>query len=574
MKRKPRITPETEIVARADKLVGEVQTRYQERYKGETELFGHALNAYRIFLTDFVPTPRPSYGEELMADTIESWTQHMGMTFDKDDRGNVAGILKGNPQRILVLQHHLDIVADMVDGSPVNPHTDSIIPQHIEGKTRDLTESEIYDEELWAQAEDALTTFGADNGAGGAANRAVIERLKKIKEASTNPDAFPTIILLGTVEEEAHLGGVKNLNLQPETMELLAKADYIINDDMEIDNPKPLAIEGAFGLESMIVDMKTEYDELPDEHMRLLAVDLTGLAGGHSGLHAQLQHGGVALLRQLEDVLGKPGQLMDWRLSSFTSGNADNQIAQSGDAVIAVPKDIADDLQQRLGVVSREIQEHVHKGEKATISARQLETSDAEVLTEGATQRVFDLLSDLADLQGTDGTFTLRDQSFYSKAFNLGIVRLTPHELHLETTSRIGQPEEFGHYPQLVQQAAERADAEVIVKDPVKIWPADESSQLPKLLQQAYHELDYDKGLFPDLAVEVVTAGLELGELHELFPKSQNITLGMWIDRIHKPGERMQIPSFLENAMLLMKFTDTLVNNLMSADASPRRWGM
>ncbi len=569
MKKQPRITPETERIDRANKMVAEVEARYQEQYRGESELFGHALSAYRTLLIDFVPTPRASHTEALMADNIQAWAKKMNMIFDKDERGNVAAILPGDPEKIIVLQHHLDIVADRVVNSPVDPREDSIIPQHIEGQERDIADREVADDKLWLQAENAQTTLGADNGAGGAIIRATVERIKQQKEASDNPEIFPTIIVLGTVEEEAHFGGVKNLHLSPETTNLLAKADYIINDDMEIDNPRPLAIEGAFGLEAIKIEAELEHEPL-DPTMQLMQIDLTDFTGGHSGLHAGLPHAGAVLISQLTESLGKPGDTMDWRLSTFQSGNADNQIAETALAVIAVPRSHIDEVHTAVQKLSKKLPRELEE-KKAKLTFENLQSGGQQVLTNESTQRVFSLLSELSALQGINGTFMLRDQILYHKAYNLGIVRLQPESLQIEMSTRIGQADAFGYYPQLVRDAAEKARATFSMNEPVEIWPPDESSHLPALLQQTYQELVFDKGDYPYLAVEVVTAGLELGELHKRFPKSRNITLGIWMDRIHKPGERMQIPSFIENAMLTMKFTDKLVAELATEKSNGRR---
>lgn len=565
--RKPRITPMGERLAQADRLVAEVNGRYRERYKGEPELFDYALKADHYLLTDYIPTPRPSYGEEQIVDNMQNWTQKMGMEFEKDDRGNAVGILRGDPKKVIVLQGHGDIVADAVEGSPINPHVDSIIPEHIEGRLRDLVDKETYDEELWLQAQNALTSLGADNGAGGAIIRATVERLKVLKEKSPHPEEFPTIIVLQTVEEEAHLGGVKNLSFREDTMNLLANADFIVNNDMETDKPQPQAVEGAFGLESILIDMPTEHQPI-DDTLEFLTVNFTGFTGGHSGLYPDLQHAGVALIQEINEVLGHPGEKADWHFASFVTGNGDNQIAQNAHAVIAVPKSQADIIRD-LSKLSTAMQDRIKDEPKARISVENTipENTPQEILTSGSTKRVFELLTRLASLQGSKGSFSFRGKTLYSKAFNLGEVRLSPYELHAETTTRIGEKEAFGYYPPLIQEAATETNAVVTMKEPVKIWEPDESSPLPAWLKQAYQELNFDKGKYPNYIVDVVTAGLELGELHERFPRSKNITLGIWIDRIHKPGERMQIPSFLENAMLFMKFTDRLVAELMSPSA-------
>src|SRR5260221_5159102 len=332
----------TEIQRHADAITARVKERYVSMYP--EKLLAVGLGALQTFLTEFAPTPRSTEKEGPMGDAILAWAERNEFHAEKDETGNVATVIPGDSSLpIVVMQFHQDMVAVAKPNSPTHPEKDGVLAELIEGHTRDLGPKEVFNDELWLQAKDGLTSTGEDNGAGGSVSMQVAKTIAEQQEP------HGTIVVLATVGEEKDFRGAKGISFNPDgqVLPLLENADFIINDDMEMDNDKPLAINGAFGVEEFTLTKQLSYEHLPD-NMQLVTLSVDGLLGGHSGLYPERPHAGVVLIDQLTTALGKPGEQYNYLLSSFGAGEKFNAIAERGQVTIAVEKEKVEEVMQRL----------------------------------------------------------------------------------------------------------------------------------------------------------------------------------------------------------------------------------
>ncbi|HYK08831.1 MAG TPA: hypothetical protein VEW42_05015 [Candidatus Eisenbacteria bacterium] len=550
---KPAMNPSRpEINRQANLITARVKERYAPLYPEHMLHVG--LDALQNYLTEFAPTPRSSGKEGPMGEKIMLWAETRGFHAEKDAVGNVAYVVPGDPNLPVVgLHFHQDIVAVAKPESPTHPETDGVFPEVIEGRERDVNSQakEVFNDELWLQSVNGLTSGGFDNGLGGSVALAISEHMNTVEKP------HGAIVVLATVGEEVDFRGAKNIEFSPdgEILPLLEKADFIINDDMEADNDKPQAIEGAYGVEEFRITSPFAHEPLPDT-MQCISLSVDNLLGGHSGLYPERTHAAAVLVDQVTQILGKSGEKYAYQLASFEAGEKHNQIGERGTITLAVSKDDTDTLLQQLAQ-----QQKIYTNESPVLKASLVEDR-SDVLTNDATTQAMTFLHDLAALQGPVNFQPVDDAHLfcsYTRAFNLGGIGLTPKDgLQADVGARIGQENQYGEYEKLLRDMSEGfPEMKVNFMHKIDMWPVNEASILPRVVQEEYKKLPIEK-TFPNLSVETVPAGLELGTMHTRFPRSQNITLGMWIERIHKAGERANVRSFLENAMLALRVTERL----------------
>ena len=259
---------------------------------------------------EITKVPRPSGNEEGKLDKIRAWlvdfAKKHNLEYKIDKTGNVAIFRPAAPGyencKGIVLQGHMDMVAEKGPGSTHNFDTDPI--------------ETIIDGE-WVRANN--TTLGADDGMGLAiALAAVIE-----PSLQCGP-----LEALATVDEETGLTGASNIEAD------MLVGDYLLNLDEEEDGVITMGCAG--GLVSIF---KFNYKpEAAPKDLTYFEIKFEHFHGGHSGADIHL---GFATTTKLSSrLLWNIGDNMDYVLAKIDAGNLHNAIAHAATLVIGIkPED-------------------------------------------------------------------------------------------------------------------------------------------------------------------------------------------------------------------------------------------
>jgi dipeptidase D len=252
---------------------------------------------------EILTIPRGSKKEDEARDFVISVAERNGLDYDVDDTGNVVvrkpavGSVAGGESTIL--QAHLDMVHEKNSDVDFDFDRDAIRPV-LDG------------DYLMADG----TTLGSDNGIGVAAMLALMEA----DDVLHGPLEF-----LFTIDEETGLTGASGL------ADGMLTGRRLINLDSEEE--RVLTIGCAGGADSHLTVSVGRASVL--DGWAAVAVRLTGLKGGHSGVDIHLQRGNA--IRLLARALYAASLEEPLRVASFGGGNAHNAIPREAVAVVVAP---------------------------------------------------------------------------------------------------------------------------------------------------------------------------------------------------------------------------------------------
>ena len=456
-------------------------------------------NAPWGFFADLNAIPRPSKKEEKVAQFVFDFGKKLGLETIRDHFGNVIIKKPASPGhkkgKTVILQAHLDMVHQKNAGTSFDFEKQGI---------------EMYVEGDFVKAKG--TTLGADNGLGAATIMAVL--------ASTTM-SHPAIEALFTLDEEAGMGGAKNLQKG------LLKGKILLNLDTEEDHVFTIGCAG--GLDTNI-DW-TYVEEATPAGAAGYEIIVNGLKGGHSGMDIHRGRGNAnKIMNRVLLACAKSGL----RIGTLTGGSVRNAIPRESRAVLAVPKPAA--------------------FEKA------FQTIIKEILAEN-TRAEPDLQITVKPIAVPSKVMRARDQKRLLQAIcatHNGVFRMSPDvEGLVETSSNLASIVlENGHFScgTLQRSAIESGKAAVAaaVRSPFDLigakistangypgWkPNPDSAVLAKMVKQ------YTDMFGHPPTVEACHAGLECGIIGEKYAGLDMISFGPNITGAHSPDEQASISSF------------------------------
>ena len=250
---------------------------------------------------DLNAVPRPSKREQRVVAFVRDFAHRHGLESLLDSAGNV--IIKKpatsdhQDHPPVILQAHLDMVHKAADGLSFDFDTQGI--------------------DMWVDGDHVRargTTLGADNGLGVAAILAVL---------ASSALAHPPLEALFTLDEEQGMGGA--LGLQPG----LLTGRTLLNLDSEEDDTFTIGCAG--GIDTLASLDYAECLHGPDKPY--LAIHITGLRGGHSGL--QIHEGRANAIKLMARILCACGEEVV-ALATMRGGSARNAIPAQCTAQVVV----------------------------------------------------------------------------------------------------------------------------------------------------------------------------------------------------------------------------------------------
>jgi dipeptidase D len=450
-------------------------------------------------------TPRPSYHEAALREHLIAWAHNLGLTTYVDPVGNLVIRKAASPgmegAETVVLQGHLDMVAQKDAGVDHDFETDPIITRVVDG---------------WVHA--TGTTLGADNGIGVAAALAVLE--------STDLQHGP-IEALFTIEEETSLRGALQLE------EGILKGKILLNLDSEDRGDVYIGCAGGID-----INVDKYYEVLPAERAaKALTVTITGLRGGHSGLdiHKGRANANVLLVRLLNGL----NEICDFGLSAFQGGTLRNAISRDASATFNYHPQDREAIEQAIQRFKQDTQ-----AEYANIEGNlDVRVTDAEVDTQLAPMQQTALINAISCAPHGVHRMSAELEGVTETSCNLGVI-------NLKNTSEGGKSFDacllvrslvnsaVDHLALTAKSAFSLIDANVVLENGYPGWRPDPNAGLLK------HFLAVHKDVMGQEAnVKVIHAGLECGIIGAKYEGMEMVSFGPNIRGAHSPTERMEIDS-------------------------------
>lgn len=445
--------------------------------------------------------PRPSGKRKQIADFFVNYGKSLGLETLQDEIGNVlirkpaTPGMEGHPG--VILQAHMDMVPQK-NGDKVFDFE------------KDPIEAYIEDNGQWVTANG--TTLGADDGIGAAIAMAILADKNVV---------HPPLEALFTIDEETGMFGANDLKggwLQ---------GKYLLNLDNEDEGE--LCVGCAGGIDTTATFAYQPVDT--EEGDIALRIELKGLKGGHSGCDIHLQRGNAIklLVRVLKDAVAN----YEARLASIDGGSLRNAIPREASAVITIPADSYQDLQDMIDrYEDLYLREYAGVDDGITLKATEVECPKTEIPEE-----IQDCLIHALTLC-PHGVYRMIPErpDVVETSNNLAMVKTVEGKVTCYCLTRSSVESRKEELQSIIQSAFSLAGAEVVFTGGYPGWQPNFHSTLQQKMVETYK-----KEFGEDARVVIIHAGLECGIIGSKYPGMEMIAFGPTIKHPHSPDERVEI---------------------------------
>ncbi len=450
------------------------------------------------YFEQILKIPRCSGNEKAIGDYIISVAKHLGLSWNRDNVGNIVVRKKASTghesAETIILQGHLDMVCEK--NSDVN---------HDFGK--DAIEAEVKGE--WVQAKG--TTLGSDNGIGVASALAIME---------DEPLDYGPLEFLFTVDEETGLTGATKIESG------FLEGKKFLNLDSEEEGTFTIGCAG--GADSEI----TLPLERKEGEGQLYRVKIFGFRGGHSGLDINQGRGNA--IKLLSRLLWEAQKEFSFSLIGMEGGNKRNAIPREAWADLMIASEQSDALSSFLQKAFEKIKFEYKAVEKeARFSIEESDEEKEQPLSSQSQETLISLLFSLPH-----GVIAMHPEmeDLVETSTNLAIIHTLSDHAQLICSSRSSLASALEATRNTIAALTELAGAQIHQPEGYPAWTPDLDSPLLKTLKEIYK-----KTFQKEPEVGAVHAGLECGIIGEKFPGMDMISFGPTIEHPHSPEERVHI---------------------------------
>lgn len=470
----------------------------------ENILKGYEPTKVWEFFKKITEIPRESGNEEGMRDYLLEFAKERGLEAFYDSYNNTVikkPATKGYESvKTVILQGHLDMVCTKNADTVFDFNTDPL---------------NLLVEDGWLTADG--TTLGADNGIAIAFSLAILD--------ATDLE-HPAIEVVMTTDEEVGLTGA--LNMDGSKLE----GEYFINLDSEEEGEFTVSCAG--GLKAS-VEYPVEYDDILTDHRLLMAVKVSGLLGGHSGVDIAKNRGnGIRLLAR---VLNSVNSNMDYHLVDINGGGKDNVIPREAIACGLIFEEDEDQFNAIIERVTGEIKAELAVSDPGvTIEAFEVECeSFINAMPREQTDTSIFLLNGLPN-----GIQAMSQEipDFVETSLNMGTVKLKDDHVKFEFATRSSVPSKKAEMTKVLELFAKQTGSDIVVTAEYPGWNLNPDSPLRDKAIEVYEAVYGNKPI-----VKGIHAGLEAGVFLEKLNGADAISFGPDMESVHSPDEKLNIES-------------------------------
>ncbi|WEM41700.1 aminoacyl-histidine dipeptidase [Photobacterium sp. DA100] len=466
------------------------------------------------FFDQICSIPHPSKHEEALAQHIIQFAQDEGLDVRRDAVGNVFIKKPATPgmedRKGVVLQAHIDMVPQKNEDTDHDFLTDPIQP-YIDGE--------------WVTAKG--TTLGADNGMGMAACLAVL--------ASKDIEHGPLEVLL-TIDEEAGMTGAFGLD------EGWLEGDILLNTDSEQEGEVYMGCAGGVD-GSLVVEIQREATPADYQAVKLV---VKGLKGGHSGCDIHTGRGNANKI--LGRFLFGHAEELGLRLTSLTGGSLRNAIPREASAVVTLPAENVDKLNELFAYYQDLLVAELGRVETDINLFTEATELPADVLVAADQQRFINMLN-----ATPNGVIRMSDdiEGVVETSLNVGVITTEADKITVLCLIRSLIDSGRSNVEGMLKAVASLAGASCAFSGTYPGWKPDADSEVMHLFRETYESI---YGRVPNIMV--IHAGLECGLFKKPYPNMDMISFGPTIKFPHSPDEKVQIDTvalFWEQMVAILK---------------------
>lgn len=446
--------------------------------------------------------PRGTKNEAGIRVWLQDWAAARGLNTQADATGNLVIQVPASTGYenwpTLILQGHMDMVCQK---TPDSDH------DFLHDPIRILRDGD------WIKAD--KTTLGADNGIAIALMMALVEDQNSV---------HPALELLLTVEEEVGLAGADGIDPS------MISGKTLINLDSETEG---IFTVGCAGGGSVYISLPVSR-EVQSSAEAAFELKISGLQGGHSGEDINKNRANANKL--MGRVLDTLQRAMPIRLSALTGGSARNAIPRSAEALFVCPKDMSALCQERLHAIAQAIQaEYAPIEQELSITLTEKNGDSLDVISQSETVTGIRLL---ASLPNGVSAMSVEIPGFVETSNNIGVMELNEDNLLIVSNHRSSVFSRLEEICNQVESLAWLARAKTERTKLLPAWQPNPDSALLKLCVNTYQSVFEEKP-----QVQLSHGGLECGILSERCGGLDAISMGVTIENLHSPDERLYIPS-------------------------------
>lgn len=416
----------------------------------------------------------------------------------RDEANNVVIFKDGTKgfenEKPIILQGHLDMVCQKVDGCGINFDTDGITPV----RDGDFISAEG-------------TSLGADNGIAVAMIMAIL---------ASDKIAHPPIEAVFTTDEEIGMIGAGKLDVS------VLKGKAMINLDSE--EQEVLTVSCAGGVDCKIsvpVDRVTTQGES-------LTLTVKNLSGGHSGV--EIDKGRVNANILMSRVLSHVKNKVDFDIVSVGGGDKKNAIPVKCEAQV-----VAEDVQvlkkalsEYFDIIKKEISE---REKNVSFEICENQRGQFEVLDKKSADRVLYML-----LTTPNGVIDMSCEipGLVETSLNLGVLKTQENAVVMEYALRSNKKSALDFLSEMLCVFAGHNLCDAEFSGRYEPWEYNEKSSLREIYSKAFEEKFGHKP-----KVEAIHAGLECAVFSASIENLDCIAIGPDMFGVHTTEEKLSISS-------------------------------
>lgn len=452
--------------------------------------------------------PRPSGKKDEISSFLAEYGKSLGLETITDRIGNVIIRKPASPGMEdhpgVILQGHMDMVPQKNSDISFDFHKDPI-RAYVDGE--------------WVTAEG--TTLGADNGIGIATAMAILADKDII---------HPPLEAFFTVDEETGMYGAFDLQAG------VLQGRTLLNLDSEQEGELYVGCAGGVDANSVF-----EYFMQPvDDNDIALKISVRGLKGGHSGCDINLQRANAnkLLFRFLKEAVSG----YDARLASVQGGSLRNSIPREAEAIITIPEDQLNELQQLImdyeDLFIRQydgIEDNIQLSSEPVSMPEGLipeEIQDslihAIIACPDGVKRMIPEMPDVVETSNNLATISTLVISHADKRAKIEICCLTRSSVE-------SRKEELAEE---IDSVFALAGAKTEFTGSYPGWKPNLNSAILNIMQETYQQEFGEQA-----RIITIHAGLECGIIGRNYPGMDMISFGPTIKYPHSPDEKVEIAS-------------------------------
>lgn len=452
------------------------------------------------FFEEICAIPHTSFHEQQLSNYCVKFAEDRGLFCRQDEMGNVLIVAEATEGYedvpAMILQGHLDMVGDKVQGCPIDLEKDGL----------DLF---IDGDQIGAKG----TTLGADDGIAVAYALAILD---------SEEIAHPRLEVVLTVSEEVGLLGATGIDLSE------CQARRLLNIDSEDEG---VLTVGCAGGRRVLSQIPMQYEEKEGLFCR---IEVSGLLGGHSGIEIDQGRANANML--IGRFLLMLEEKIAYSLVNIHGGVKENVIPKEAFAEILIEEEdlyilkrIAEEFNEKMAAEYGTADPDI----KLTVEASDLVKCKA--LDDISAQKI---LTALNLMPNGIQAMSMDLPGLVETSLNLGVAEIVDDtfEMYFSVRSSVVSAKEY--ISDKIEHLTKMMNGTVEISGDYPAWPYARESKLRDLCIDVFKE---QYGYEPK--VELIHAGLECGILSDKISGLDCISFGPDLTAVHSPNERVSISS-------------------------------